>query len=256
MFFINKIVGFFSSPLTVGLLLILVAGILTNWKSVRRRRWAKRLVFATPIVWLWIWACPLMTALIGMPLESQYLENGMEKAVETYPACDAIVILGGGMGAREDMRYPNMYAAADRVWQGVRLYKAGKAPRILVSGSCELQATVPLLIDFGVPRDAILVDNTSRNTYENARYTERLLKESGAGKKVLLVTSAWHMTRARGNFEKTELDVIPAPSDYEATYAVRVFRGGNAWKGLLPSADALFLNSYLVREWIGRLARR
>ena len=159
------------------------------------------------------------------------------------------------------MTYPDMFEGADRVWHAARAWKAGKAPVVVVSGANDLVATVPLLLDLGVPREAIVVDNESRNTYENSRFTERLLlsraknaEGRGAPPSVLLVTSAWHMTRALGNFSRTSLAVVPAPCDFSVC---NVWLGGSRWwDWIVPSADATARSSYLFKEWLGRLARR
>ena len=126
---------------------------------------------------------------------------------------------------------------------------------MFVTGTNELAATVPLLLDLGVAREAIVVDNESRNTYENSRFTERLLKQRGIEKPtVLLVTSAWHMTRALGNFAKTSLKAVPAACDFCAFNAYYGDKRACDW--FLPSADALVRTNFLLKEWLGRFARK
>ena len=253
MYYLNKIVGFFLNPLTAGIFLIVVGAVLARvWAN--RSRWLRWGCVALGVFWFWAWGCPWMTAVIGLPLEKPFMEGDYEKAVETYPKCDAIVLLGGGMGMTPGMRYPNMFGAADRVWHAARLYKAGKAPFVVASGAKELESTVPLLLDLGVPREAIRVDNESRNTYENARFTERLL--GGEHRRVLLVTSAWHMVRALGNFSKTSLECIPAACDFDVVQCVRTTRERGLWAFVLPWPEMFFVNSYLAKEWVGRFARK
>jgi uncharacterized SAM-binding protein YcdF (DUF218 family) len=70
-----------------------------------------------------------------------------------------------------------------------------------------------LLVEWGVPRTAILVDARSRTTRENAVETERILTARGA-RSLLLVTSALHMSRAVAAFRMTRLSVTPSPTDY------------------------------------------
>ena len=237
MFYLNKIVWFCLNPVT---LLLTVAIAATAW----RRRW----LALTALGGLWFCSTLSAVALLGLPLERPYLATAR---AETLPAAEAIVLLGGGIGKVESMDYPDMFDGADRLWHAARLYKAGKAEKVIVSGSNDLNAAVPLLVDFGIPREAIVVDNLSRNTYENSRFTEKLL---GAGTKVLLVTSAWHMPRACGNFSKTSLEIVPAACDFVATCAVR--GSEHWWDWLTPSADGLARTSFLFKEWLGRMARR
>lgn len=237
MFYLNKIVWFCLNPVT---LLLTVAIAAAAW----RRRW----LALTALGGLWFCSTLSAVALLGLPLERPYLATAR---AETLPAAGAIVVLGGGIGKVESMAYPEMFDGADRLWHAARLYKAGKAPKVIVSGRNDLDAAVPLLVDFGIPREAIVVDNASRNTYENSRFTERLL---GAGTKVLLVTSAWHMPRACGNFSKTSLEIVPAACDFVATCAVR--GSEHWWDWLSPSADGLARTTFLFKEWLGRMARR
>ena len=100
---------------------------------------------------------------------------------EDAPKADAIVLLGGGMGSNTNVYpYAEMWNGADRVWHAARLYKAGKAPIVIPTGCNERESAVPLLRDLGVPESAILVEDEARNTEENARFVERMLKMSHA----------------------------------------------------------------------------
>ena len=107
-----------------------------------------------------------------------------------------------------------------------------------------------------MPAEAIAVDDVSRNTEENAKYTETLLrdrlnlKDGDAKPKILLVTSAWHMRRSLLMFSRyaPNLDVIPAPTDYEM---VAYLRPGISIWNFLPGAEPLFRNSYLWKEIVG-----
>ena len=253
MYIINKVVWFFLNPLTLPLVGAIVGGVLLAWKHGWRRVAGAGLLFAS-LAFLWFESTPVCLKLVGCPLERPYLAA---QTAESLPTADAIVILGGGMGKFSGMAYPEMFDAADRVWHAARLWKAGKAPVIVASGTGELEATVPLLLDFGVPRGAIVVDNESRNTYENSRFTERLLLErlgpsTNAPPSILLVTSAWHMPRALGNFSRTSLRVSAAAADFSATNS----RVWHWWDWIAPSADALMRSNCCFKEWMGRLARK
>ncbi len=250
MYNLNKIASFFVNPLMAAILGAALAAVL----AARGRRRAAVTVGALSALWLALWGTTAMTALVGAPLERPYLDGGRDPAVEDAPVCEAIVLLGGGMGGVAGWRYPNVCAAADRVWHAARLYRAGKAPLVVVSGFDEDRNTIPLLADLGVPREAIRLDGGSRNTYENARFTEQTL--GGGAHRVLLVTSAWHMTRALGNFSRTELEPIPAACDFEATMAVEGLKGKGVWQFALPTPSAFAANAIFFREWLGRLARK
>ena len=192
---------------------------------------------------------------------------------EDAPKADAIVLLGGGMGSNTNVYpYAEMWSGADRVWHAARLYKAGKAPIVIPTGSEEHESTVPLLVDLGVPESAILVEAKARNTEENAKFVFQLLdksyltnkcetttphplsvslsRPSRAKPKVLLVTSAWHMRRSVLMYERYApgLEIIPASADYEAT----VNTGHQfCFKDIWPNANILFANSYVFKEYLG-----
>ena len=253
LYYINKIVWFWLNP--VALLLLVAAGgfwLLLRGKSALLRKLGLGAVAAS-VVSFWFSSTLACVCMLGLPLERPYLNA---QSVEAVPSADAIVILGGGIGKADEMEYPDIADGADRIWHGARLYKAGKAPIVIVSGTNDLYATVPLLLDFGVPIEAIAVDNASRNTYENSRFTEQLLEETGDAtvrKRVLLVTSAWHMTRSLGNFSKTSLEAIPAPADFKAHNAL--YGRQHWWTWIAPTADNLQQVGAYAKEWLGRFAR-
>lgn len=255
MYILNKVVWFFLNPLTIFLVCSVVGIVL----AARRRRVGLWLA-GFGIAALWFFSTPTCFMVLGLPLEHPYI--GLQK-VESLPKADAVVVLGGGISKAEDLEYPDMNESADRVWHAARIWKAGKAPLVVVSGSDDLKSTVPLLLDFGVPRDAIAVDDKSRNTYENSRFTESLLVErakergvsaDGAAPSVLLVTSAWHMSRALGNFSKTSLRVVPAPCDFTVHNILE--SGFYWWHWLTPNNDVIARTGGMAKEWLGRLARR
>ena len=251
MYVLNKIVGFFINPVTMALLAG-IAGFLLSRLGRGRFRQAGPWLVAAALGLVWLASTNAAVCLLGLPLERPYLAS---QTPGSLPAADAIVLLGGGISKSEALAYPDMADGCDRVWHAARLYRAGKAPLVVVSGRNDLAAAVPLLLDLGVPREAILVDNDSRNTYENSRFTERLLKESGIeSPSALLVTSAWHMPRALGNFSRTSLRVVPAAADFKATSVRSGCSGLLDW--IVPYPEALFITSQLEKEWIGRFARK
>ena len=247
MYILNKVVWFFLNPVVVP-----VVGAVVGALLLRRFAKAGRMLLFASLALLWFESTLSCVCLLGLPLERPYLAT---QSVDAAPNADAIVLLGGGIGKNDEMVYPEMYDGADRVWHAARLWKAGKAPVVVVSGTNDLHSTVPLLLDLGVRREAIVVDNESRNTYENSRFTERLLGQGGdAHHKVLLVTSAWHMPRASGNFSKTSLEVVPAACDFSAYNA---FHGARyIWDWIAPSADSMVRTNFLFKEWLGKFARR
>ena len=227
----------------VGLAIIGGAGALICAR-LKRQRVAKWLGWAA-FVWLWLWMTPIMTWVVGVPLERKFLVDGRVPTVETFPAADAIILLGGGMGADTNHNsYAEMSSGADRVWQAARLFKAEKAPVIVATGFYPQDTTLPLLKDFGLAEDCVSFLE-ARNTEEEAKG----IAEKGY-KKVLLVTSAWHMKRARLMFEKYApgIEVVCAPADFEHTMMAENFFSP---KAILPDVNAFYLNSTAFHEWVG-----
>ncbi|MBR1921562.1 MAG: YdcF family protein [Kiritimatiellae bacterium] len=240
-YYLNKIAGFAVSPLGGTIAGIALSVLLARVGRRRLARWTAALTVA----WAWLWLTPAATWLVGVPLEREFLVDGRVPPVESCPAADAIVVLGGGMGFDTNFNpYAEMSLGADRVWQGARLFKAGKAPRVVATGVGARESSLALLTDLGVDESAISFLD-ARNTEEEARAVARL-----GFTKIVLVTSAWHMRRARMMFAKYApgLAVVCAPADYENLALVG---RANLAKMLLPDVNALQLNSASFREWVG-----
>lgn len=242
---LNIIVSALINPYMIGLLLIITSVICLGF----RQKKTSIVLTVIALCWLWTWGTNAVYRIIGYRLEEMYPPI----CAEEMPHADAIVVLGGGMGASTNKPYAEMWGGADRAWHAVRLYRKGKAPIIIVSGKGERASTFPLLRDFGVPEQAIITEVQARNTEENARYVETILtKRSGTAiskkPKILLVTSAWHMRRALLNFSQTELDVVPAATDHEAFvgYTAKI-----RWNDYWPNADRFARNSVMFKEVLG-----
>lgn len=249
----NHLVAVTVTPLMVGLLLVLLAAVL-GWRAARGsgrcRRWAGRTALAAA-AWLWFWSTPLACWLLGRGFDAAY----PPVAAEDAPAVDAIVVLGGGVSSGEEagLPYPDLNPAGDRVWHGIRLYRAGKAPRIVATGLDPSLSTGPLLRDAGVPDAAVIFLDGPRNTEEESRAVASLLPP---GSRILLVTSAAHMRRALLLFRHAGLDAVPAATDHEISVRCKDgFYPG--WlcpdSGCLDTACRLFKEHYAY--WGYRLLR-
>jgi uncharacterized SAM-binding protein YcdF (DUF218 family) len=87
-----------------------------------------------------------------------------------------------------------------RVECGIRLYREGAAPLLLLSGGGsgpipEAEIMRQIALSRGVPERALLVETRSDNTVENAREAARLLRSRGV-REVLLVSDRSHLPRA------------------------------------------------------------
>ena len=261
---INKIVGFLANPLSLGILLVALGLILVLRKKVRIALWA----LGAALVWFWFWSMPIVGGWLCLPLEEDY----HVQLAENMPEADAIVLMGGGVWGDEYYPYACLNEAADRTWHAARLWKARKAPIVIPSNVGAELGDAKLLIDLGVPNDAIVLENKAVNTEENAKLVAKILAAKNAkvtaaqagqaqwacqaertrepSAKILLVTSACHMKRSLYMFKKyaPEIECIPAATDYQAL----------PWKdspfdirGLLPNIDAFARNNSFIHEYIG-----
>ena len=246
MYYVNKIVSWVLSP--IGLLFIgLVVAAFLRWRvrgafAAFAHKAGAALAVAC-LVLFWILGCSFTTRFIGVPLEGE--EAPPAESID-LGGVDAIVLLGGGMGRHTKCGRSEITMCADRVWETAKLWKAHRRPsmKIVVSGQGARESTVPLLKDLGVSEDDLLFVPKARNTEEEAR----MLASSGI-RRVCLVTSAWHMPRARMLFERAGLEVRTAPADYEMHFAQEnPIEIGD----FFPSAGALLLNSLAVKEWVAR----
>lgn len=233
---------------------LIVLALLGLWLAWRDWRFGKSIV-AVALAALWLLATPAVSDLLRGRLEAMHPPI----AVERVPAADAIVVLGGGIDPPTSRNpSPNLGAAADRYWHAYRLWRAGKAPEILISGgarpwrdagSSEAEAAVALLTDLGVPAGRIILEPASLDTRQNAELSATLLRARGADR-ILLVTSALHMQRARKHFDSTGLEVLTVPTDHEVGDDPRSLL---RW---LPDTGALDGSRRALKEmlgaWLGR----
>ncbi|MGN0854414.1 MAG: YdcF family protein [Kiritimatiellia bacterium] len=245
---LNKIVGFVANPLFVGMAIV-AAGLAFVWrKKIRAVAWT----LIAGLAWFWFWSMPIVGGWLALPLEEDY----PVRLAEEMPVADAIAVMGGGVWGSTNHPYAMLKDGADRAWHAARLWKAGKAPVVIPSNIGAELADVKLLVDLGVPREAVVLENKAVNTEENAKFIRDVLAQrrknaGGAGTAtVLLVTSACHMRRSLYMFRKyaPEIKCIPAATDYQALpWKDESFR----FRSLLPSIDAFARNNSFIHEYIG-----
>ncbi len=176
----------------------------------------------------------LILFITGNTFPRAFMSHALEKS---YPPltgeekADAIVVLGGCTVTKAEPRQMvEINSAGDRILYAVQLYKEGRSSYLLTGGSyidwmddgestddgmvsSPAREMADIAKNMGVPSDKILIQDKSLNTHEEAVEDAKILNKISA-KKIILVTSAAHMKRSVGLFEKQGLDVIPAPTDY------------------------------------------
>lgn len=174
---------------------------------------------------------------------------------------DVGIILTGGMVLNKESNKNEIFTDknADRFIQPLRLYKAGKLRKILISGGNtdliilrkdvinETQKVAQLLEELGVRKEDILLETKARNTRENALYSIEILKKNPQlGNRYALFTSAFHLRRAEECFEKAGLKILPFGTAYYAK--ARSFTINNL---ILPSEENMEISYHFIHEIMG-----
>ncbi|TNE55223.1 MAG: YdcF family protein [Bacteroidetes bacterium] len=177
------------------------------------------------------------------------------KQVENY---DVGIVLGGMFEYNQDVKELSVRRGADRIWQALNLYKMGKIRKILISGGSgyvsdrglsEGSQLKEVLLRWGIPKEDLLQESISRNTYENAVECKKLLSNKYSNKKqrVLLITSGQHMRRARAIFKKQGLDCATFSTDLYS-FQNRNYHFDHY---VVPSIKTIAEWTPLIKEWVG-----
>lgn len=190
--------------------------------------------------------------LLVYPLE--HLEHPLLDTQNT--GAQAIVILTSG-SLEHSPEYGNKtipdYIALGRMRYAARLYRDTALP-ILVTGGfgSATQDTLAramadaLQYEFAIP--VKWQEDQAKNTYENAEFSARILQQAGV-RRILLVTDAMHMRRAKFAFDQTGLVVVPAPTLFFS-------RSDFGLLSFIPGAEGLRRSHYAIYEWLGLLQYR
>ena len=240
-FILSKVLLFLLFPLNWIIVCLLIA-VFTRKVKLKRR------CFIAGVAMLIIFSNPWLIYLFAKnwDIDAVPLEKG-----RTY---STVIVLGGFSG--DDKNGEGFFnESADRFIQGVKLKEQGVASHILISsGNGNLYASSfreavwvkGVLKQFNLPDSAILIEQNSRNTFENADFSKQLLLNKHLAPPYLLVTSSWHMRRSQYIFKKEGMDVIPYPSGPIS---------GNRRLGvidyIMPDAGALVDWNKYLKELVG-----
>lgn len=242
-FFLSKLLDLLISPLTW----VLVLGVLAvPWTRRRARRWKRRRN-------LGLAALALLLVFSLEPVSNGILYSMEHDAPSTYRpdvTYDAIILLGGltDEDVTKESGQPAYNDNVERVLMTHRLLREGKARFVVPSGGLnEANLMGAQLRDWGIEPDRIVLEDRARNTRENAIYSAEIVKQRG-WRKVLVVTSAFHMKRSIECFNAVDLDFDTYAVDYRAT------RSPRTW--LQPRASFFAVSTAMVRELFGRFIYR
>lgn len=243
-FLISKTILFMSLPISF-FLFVMGLGFLL---SKKKPRVAKALGVGAFLFLYTLSLSPVANALIR-PLEARFKsldENSLSDM-------DYVAVLGSGV---VDLSWLDVEAvpsatSLQRLVHGISLYRKLPGSRLVLSGGSgdperpelvEAEAVKRVALSLGVPPEDIVVEGRSRTTLENVD----LLKSRFEGKRILLVTSAFHMGRALAMFKKSGIDVFPAPTAYMSEDVSFSFFS------LIPDAGSLGKSTSAFYEYFSR----
>lgn len=241
MIYLHKILPFFLSPIAI-IMALLFIGILFNRK-------------------LFLWSGFTLFLITTNPLVANYLFSTIEhpfqpQSPELATQADAVVVLSGMLSSiRTKDRTTTEWSDPDRFFSGVNLIKLNKAPILIFTAGkvpwtqetiAEGYILSEAAIELGIEKNKIRITKEVQNTFQEADAVSSILP---SGSSILLVTSAFHMERAKLIFINKGLNVIPFAVD---------FKSQNYYKPItimdfLPSSEAINMFSSAIREYIGRM---
>jgi uncharacterized SAM-binding protein YcdF (DUF218 family) len=246
-FFLSKTIAYLLLPSN----LLIIAGLVgLALMATRSRRAGVRTAVASLLLLLAIGILP-----VGYLL-THALESRFPPWDAVHGAPDGIVVLGGAIDpdVSLDRNDPIVRDGAGRIIAIAKLARQFPAARIVYSGGngsliagkpAEADFVYPLLDDFGVPRERIVLENRSRNTAENAVFSKAVAHPK-PGERWLLVTSGWHMPRAIGCFRRVGFPVEAYPVDWRTLKQPDFVLPWSLVSGLVAADIA-------VHEWMGLL---
>lgn len=245
-FYLSKLISAVIFPYPLFLLISIVA-------ALKLKASKFKYIYTTFLISILIISSNTGFNFLIRPLEDRHPHVPLNSVEQS----DVVVVLSGMVNPIT--RFPDrteFLGNADRIIAAKDLWANGKAKKILITGGTGLlnQSIKPeaillqqWLIDQGVSAEAIYVEEKSRNTAENAIYSARIISKMG-WKKIILVTSAFHMARSVMTFRKAGVTVTPFPVDYKSN---QIYRGPEVF---FPGPSNLLYSSYAIKEYIGIVA--
>jgi len=249
MFFVlSKVYEMFLSPAPLLLFAALAGAVLA---AGRHARFGRSVATASTLILIVVALTPVGYVLIA-PLEDRFPEP---PADVSPPA--GIIILGGALkGEESQARGQAVFDEGERVVQAAILAKRYPKAEVVFTGgnglafggddTLEARSAKALLIELGVDPARVTLEDKSRNTDENARFTAALI-HPWPGRRWLLVTSAFHMPRSMGLFEKAGFDVVAYPVAY------RTLGPGRLLPWTFDPGINLRVFEIAAKEWVGLL---
>ena len=178
---------------------------------------------------------------------------------------DGIVVLSSGRISPPGKTQIIEWKDPDRFFAGLELFKAKRANKLIFTGGIipyepklppEGDIYIKEALSLGVPEKSLFTTNSVLNTFQEAKEIKKLFNEeiNPSGNTIILVTSAYHMKRAKKVFEREGIIVQPYPVDFKTTDKYQLLlKNPLKW---MPSAVSFSESSIAIREIIGRIIYR
>lgn len=254
-FYFYKIIVNLMMPPSIFILSFFIFGLYFLKNSIIRHNKKRKLVFT--MYFILCFTFYLTSIDIGKNFFVKSLEKRFDPIeIRDLPEKIKIIMLGGGIYEDQKRSFSSegtvSYSASIRLIETARIYlkckKLNKDVKVILSGGkvfnrklSEAEVYGDYLYDLGVNKKDLIIEEMSRSTYENARNSKKNIKNE---EKIILVTSATHMKRAKYVFENAGIDLIAAPCDflYEKNYSVFSF---------IPEAENISSVKKVLWERIG-----
>lgn len=232
-------------PLTIISILILVGAIFL------KKKWGKRSLW-TGIILLWFFSNPFIANQAMLAWEPDFKDFD-----KIHPHEIGIVLTGVTNLSKTAYDRTFFNKGADRITHALQLYRMGKIKKILITGGqglnpvnsqTEAETLERFLLMTGVPSEDILIEDQAKNTAQNAQFSKDFLDKIGidSSQEFVLITSAFHMYRAKACFDKVGLKTETFPTDYYSNDTKH-----DLPTLFYPSPSAIDNWHKLVKEWIG-----
>ena len=221
----------------------------------------KRNIFKLGFIIIIFFSMGVVSELLWRFLEAPYERIQAAKITNS----NAIVVLSGSRHPAPGEAKILEWEDPDRFLAGVQLFQEGKAPNLIFTGGYnpyssgvkgEGEYYIQEAINLGIPRFALnttgLVSNTLEESFAVKKLINNNLNINSDKIRIILVTSAFHMKRAKKLFERQGLEVEPFPVDFKS----KGLWSGKIWKDplyLIPNANSLQSSNIAIREIIGRI---